>query len=258
MSISDENVLLGLISRLESGELLSHVHQTVVFESEQAKLEVKEAADQSRFFGGAVVPALKVMLAQWISTRETKERLASELAAPMLTKRIISWLPIIALAIAQFMGFDVLGSIASELVLLSLAIGSAMLWFSHRWCTSIIAKAVPRDDQTILELGRVLIALNAGATWSQVRATGVLGQQTEQSLRGAISSSRIRGAPLKALVESEIGVRRNSWLVSAQSSIREASVRLSLPMGLAMLPALVFLVVIPVFSSITNSSQGLT
>ena len=86
----------------------------------------------------------------------------------------------------------------------------------------------------------------------------MLSAQTLAGVRPAIQAARTRGSPIKTLVESEIRVRQNAWMVSAKASIRDASVRLSLPMGLAMLPALVFLVVIPVFASITDSSQGVT
>ncbi len=258
MSISDEQALGGLISRLESGELLSHARQSVFFKSVQAARELQDVVEHSRKFGGGVVPALRMMLAQWISTREMQERLGAEMAAPMLTKRIIAWLPLLALAAAQLIGFDVLGSVQSGLVLVSLTAGAGMLWLSHRWCTSILAKALPPVDSSIAELGRALVALSAGATWVQVRSANMLSEGTLTSVQPAILASRARGAPLRSLVESEIRVRQTTWIVSAQASIREASVRLSLPMGLAMLPALVFLVVIPVFASITNSSQGVT
>lgn len=258
MSISDERALAGLISRLEAGELLTQACHAVTFESEQASQEVHDVAAHSRSFGGGVVPALKAMLAQWISKRETQEHLAAELAAPMLTKRIIAWLPLFALLAAQVMGFDVLGSLRSGLVLVSLALGAGMLWLAHRWCNSIVGKALPRVDPMIAELGRALIALSAGATWLQVRESGMLSAQTLAGVRPAIQAARTRGSPIKTLVESEIRVRQNAWMVSAKASIRDASVRLSLPMGLAMLPALVFLVVIPVFASITDSSQGVT
>jgi Flp pilus assembly protein TadB len=95
--------------------------------------------------------------------------------------------------------------------------------------------------------------LSSGATWVQTKTHISLGEETTRTLAPLLKVSRRSGAPISHIIEREIRVLNDRRLAEAKTKLSEASVKLSLPMGLAMLPALVFLVVIPVFITMSSS-----
>jgi len=253
VSTDDELALAGLISHLESGALAKTWQPTARFESPECDRQVRQVVSLSRSFGSPALPALRRIQEMWTQDRQIQTELESEMAAPRLTKRLISWLPVGALACAQLMGFDVVRAIASPIALVSFGLGAAMLALANRWCNSIIAKAMPEPDTEVPQLRNALLVLSSGATWVQTKKQISLGDEANRTLAPLLKVSRSSGAPISSLIEREIQVLTDRRLAEAKTKLREAAVKLSLPMGLAMLPALVFLVVIPVFITMSSS-----
>ena len=252
MSTNDELALTALVSHLESGALAKTWLPTARFESPHCHRQVLEVIAMTRTLGSPVLPVLRQVQQMWTQVRLQRTELESEMAAPRLTKRLISWLPVGALASAQLMGFDVVGAIASPIALVSFVVGAGMLALANRWCNSIISKAMPEPDAVLPQLRNTLLVLSSGATWVQTKKQTSLGEETTRTLAPLLKVSRSSGAPISPLIEREIQVLTDRRLAEAKTKLREAAVKLSLPMGLAMLPALVFLVVIPVFLSIST------
>ncbi|MEY4648261.1 MAG: hypothetical protein RL009_677 [Actinomycetota bacterium] len=253
MSTNDELALTALVSHLESGALAKTWLPTARFESPDCHRQVLEVISITRTLGSPVLPALRQLQQMWTQDRLQRTELESEMAAPRLTKRLISWLPVGALASAQLMGFDVVGAIASPIALVSFVVGAGMLALANRWCNSIIAKAMPEPDAVLPQLRNTLLMLSSGATWVQTKTHISLGEETTRTLAPLLKVSRRSGAPISHIIEREIRVLNDRRLAEAKTKLSEASVKLSLPMGLAMLPALVFLVVIPVFITMSSS-----
>lgn len=258
MSISDEATLMNAMSKIEAGEAVSAAMVFDDFENADAEREVRQILSLSRTFGSEVLPALRELHDLWMREGEHRQLLESELAAPMLTKRIIGWLPVGAFAVAQLMGFDVIAAATSPPVAFSLALGCAMLFVSQRWCGQILAKAHLEPDAVVTELKAALLVVGSGATWLQAKGHLQLSRETLDAVAPDIALARRSGAPVGPVLRRLIRLRQTHLDAEATRKVREAGVKLSLPMGFAMLPALVFLVVIPIFAAITNPQIGIT
>ena len=258
MSIRDETTLMQAISQIEAGGSVRSAIALNAFTNADAAREVSQILELSRTFGSETLPVLRELHDRWVQERENRQQLESELAAPMLTKRIIGWLPVGAFAIAQLMGFDMLATANSPFVMLSLALGGTMLFVSQLWCGRILAMARPKPDPVTSELRSALVVMSAGATWLQTRRHLELSVAAMEAVAPAIETARKLGSPIGPALHREIRLRQKRLDADAISNIREAGVRLSLPMGFAMLPALVFLVVIPIFAAITKPQIGIT
>ena len=165
---------------------------------------------------------------------------------------------VIAAAAATTGAFDVIAAATSPPVAFSLALGCAMLFVSQRWCGQILAKAHLEPDAVVTELKAALLVVGSGATWLQAKGHLQLSRETLDAVAPDIALARRSGAPVGPVLRRLIRLRQTHLDAEATRKVREAGVKLSLPMGFAMLPALVFLVVIPIFAAITNPQIGIT
>ena len=241
-----ETLISGLQSGLTTTDALTRAGLGAGF---PVPKEIALCVQSSRLYGSSLLPSLTETANSWRSEALLKSELDGEFAAPRATIKLVTWLPVAALVLAVCLGFDLESTIHSPISLASFGIGALLIWAARRWSRSILKKATPTHNEDILHLRQLCIALAAGATVRQAIEQVNLPASAYELIAEDLAFSRITGSAALPGVQRNIDRLKQAALSLDRKKVREAGVKLSLPLGVAVLPALVFLVVIPMFNS---------
>ncbi|MEI8232082.1 MAG: hypothetical protein WCG32_05930, partial [Actinomycetes bacterium] len=96
--------------------------------------------------GAKVANEIDVVADLCYQRQRSIERIQIAHAGPKTSARLVIWLPVITLAIAQLSGMDLLGAIrARPALLLSIGLGALLLALARLFSSKLIRKALPRD-----------------------------------------------------------------------------------------------------------------
>jgi tight adherence protein B len=204
-------------------------------------------------------------VAELMSSRERSiNRIQIAHASPKSTARLMLWLPIITLGMAELLGWGVFASINEKpIVLLSLVLGLSLLLASKFITSRLLNKAAPQDSYEGFYLVAVALLFSSG--------TGLASAQ-EQALANYIkffcsepsSAELIEMQQVTALVE-QTGARASSLLrkqalamqakvdLAREIKIEKLGIKLMLPLGLGVLPAFVLLAIVPLMVTTLGS-----
>lgn len=190
-------------------------------------------------------------------------------AGPRATIRLVIWLPIASLLIAQLAG------IPAVTVLLTTAMGwgmlgagVALLWFARRWLHILIRRAQRFSWATGLAPDLVAMVLRAGGApamaWQLVESIPREGYLSEadrardaSSCTEALTQADEWGVPAASLLELQAQLQRRVGQHERESKLAALAVAVLLPLGACVLPAFVLIAVVPsVFALL--SSTGLS
>jgi tight adherence protein B len=252
--VTDEQLdsLQRLIQRIRAGERVSkawHAEQSVLVSNPELQAVAARILKTANQVGAPVVPALERLVQVQLHKQSAQADLEAEFAAPKATAKLVSVLPFAFLALAQLMGLPIVQAFAqSNLAKVSVAIGGGLLLIARRWSRRILKNAQPRaeDPAQILEL--VVIALNGGMGFGSALQKVGADVSTEALLVQERMLARTCGAPIAGLIEARADYIRAGRARADRVRIREASVKLMFPLGAAVLPALILLLVIPLAS----------
>ncbi len=203
----------------------------------------------TRKYGASLLPTLRHLLEQSRTENEIRQELASEFVAPKATIRLVSWLPIVAIALAVASGFDLLGAIKQPITLASILVGLVLIWVSKRWSLNILRGAMPQENSHLESLGEFLMALSAGLTVRQARDELQTPPAVLELIAEELVLCRQTGAGVASVLRRRLAQLTQVQFEADRDRVRRAGVQLALPLGVALLPALVFLVVIPMFTA---------
>lgn len=178
-------------------------------------------------------------------------------ATPRLTARLIAWLPLIALVVAQLLGLNPIGTIFSNLLaMLSVIFGLGAMALANFWSKRLIAKAEPSSSDPGLFADSVAVAMLAGLPINQAIAEARQryikvfesepdSQALEQIELTAEFSNRTGAAAVIILRALAIQARRDAHQ-HASEKIEKLSIQLLMPIALAVLPAFALLTIVPI------------
>ena len=192
---------------------------------------------------------------------DAQQRQNSELklafSSPKATANLILLLPIVALLFAELLGLSAL-SASFETSLGSLAVGFGLLLLIIARIASLrmLEKAKPRDADPGAFLDAVVIGLSAGlsaksaAALAQRKSISGFGEDVSPEQLGAfwdaVSVSERSGIALTGILSARAEALRHRLWNKRRNDLARLSISLLLPLGLAALPAFVFLAVVPV------------
>ncbi|MFZ4065453.1 MAG: hypothetical protein ACOYJ7_04070 [Rhodoluna sp.] len=188
------------------------------------------------------------------------ERIKVAYAGPKSSSRLVIWLPVLTMLIAQFSGFELLGAIIQRPALaLSGLLGIALLLAAKLVSLKLIARATPTESYSGYFLMAVALASGGGANLNKAQMlafeshTKILGEEPSKSELLAMAEIanlvEATGARVSDLLKSQARNMQRENLTANELRIEQLSVRLMLPLGLAVLPAFVCLAVIPLMAS---------
>jgi tight adherence protein B len=247
--LSDEiTELEQVVLQLESGQRFDR--QTL---TESTDVELTRLVEVCLASGAPMLEALKSLQSARAQAANTSRELVAELAGPKATVKLVTWLPMLVVALAQGMGFDILGTLLTNLIAqISVAAGVGLLIFANRWSNRMVREATPSAVDPAAGLNLFIALLKSGESLANARQVI---DEDSYSLRGLLATARHTGAPLINLLDARARSIREQHATQAKQTLRQLSVRLTIPLGAAVLPALVCLVVIPIFVSLVATPE---
>lgn len=219
---------------------------------EKAKALVKLC----RSLGSSPVVALERLVEVERRCIDDQADLEGEWATPRATTKLVGWLPVGFVSLAQLLGLPILQSVAGSLLpKLAVGAGVLLLVLATYWSKRILKNATPILNNLADELDLLSVALAAGLSFDKsldkIKASPELGQLlvSERML------SRATGAPIARLVLLRADRLRTQAKRKNQLRIKEAAVGLMWPLGAAVLPALILLLVIPLAVGFAGQSN---
>lgn len=247
------------VSRLTGGEQVSNIRKFLETELETAELkhQVLEILRLSSRTGAAPAAALKQLARTQQQQLEVKERLDGEFAAPRATVKLVSALPAVAWVFAQLLGLPLIEVLVhNHFAQISGGVGVALLIIGHRWTRRILLNAQPKKEIVSPRLEMFAAALRSGLSFRSAAEAVSLPRELEAQLTTEKKMARERGSPIADLVQLRAQSIRDRHLHEAMLLVREAGVRLMVPLGATVLPALLFLLVVPLAIGLTQPTPS--
>lgn len=187
-------------------------------------------------------------------------------AGPQSTSRLVTGLPLVALALAQLVGMNPASAITgSVLGLVSVFLGSGLLALGHLCSKRLLAKAVPKSLDPGAFIDCVLIGLQAGLPLEVARQRAELSyqktfteassEQDEKALDDAAELSRKSGAALTEILLANADRFRDELRYEISGRIARLGIKLMIPLGVAVLPAFILVAIVPIAISLLSNGQ---
>ena len=209
--------------------------------------------------GAPFAPVLDRVASALRSVDELGRRRAVLLAAPRTTVRLVSALPIAAIAVGWVLGFNPLPVFATPFGVVLLGVGFSLQLIGARWAHRLTARVEAEDRVAGLECELMWVGLAGGAppALARLRVADAVSQARAEWIEFA---SLCRGAPLdRAMNEAiAVGVPASALLLDAATEQRATTqaaldgeverlgIRILIPLATCILPAFIVLGVIPV------------
>jgi tight adherence protein B len=270
--IRPAEVISELVSLLEAGIPSAQARQLMAQKlptlTPQASMHFELVWRLSSKLGGPAAAALNRLAEVFKEAEKSKEEVKLAFAAPKATAQLVLGLPFVALGLAQAFGLNPLGSIfGSPLGFISVAIGLGLLIIGQLWTQRILARAAPLERDLGCLVDCTVIGLQAGLPLEQARAEAqaaylvIFKQEAEvegaEAIAVAGSLSRSTGAALTQILSGVADRVRERDRYETSSRIARLSIRLMIPLGVAVLPAFILLSVVPIAISLLSTGQHL-
>ena len=213
--------------------------------------------------GGPIASALDRVANVLTQQFKNNQQAVVAFAAPRATAKLVMALPLLALVAAQLLGMNAFRAIFTTSVgFASVVIGGALLYAGRLWSNSMLAKATPNQNDAGAFLDAVAVALNSGlnvqeavrvATKSYELQFETIDELTLAELQKSIDLSVQSGAAIAPLLIATADRLRDAQNNATADRLARLSVRLMIPLGVAVLPAFVLMSIVPIaISLLTN------
>lgn len=251
--------------RRHQGEGLVEAIRACVTGQSPAWRTVGAAWEVARVSGAPLGPALTSMAEGLRDQEHTARLVQAELAGPRATLRLVSLLPLLALAGGALGGVDTVSFLfTSRLGLVAVSVGLVCLGLAWWWMRLLVNRVMatrqppsPRTDLFLVALGGGLPPRAALSEVDRVMAQWDLEHRAEDGLEGLIELSMRAGAPLTVLARAHLKHARQIESVEATRAVGALSVHLVLPLGVLVLPAFLLISVLPLAWGVGSTGLSL-
>lgn len=206
--------------------------------------------------GAPLAQSLRGVAGALREAQESRDDVAVALAEPAATARLIAWLPLVAVALALLLGFDVVATVTNPIGVACLVLGVTLMVGAHRWSRRLVARAQPDPSIAGLDAEVVAIALSGGV--SVERARQVVedsgGGPASDATDDVLALSQSAGAPAVELLRAAAAAERHRIRTEGRLGAARLGSRLLLPLGLCTLPAFLLLGVAPMLLSVLTAT----
>lgn len=215
--------------------------------------------------GAAPTLAMGQLQSLAIDRSASQARLSLAAATPRATAKLVQWLPVAALLLGQLAG---LGSIeilfSSGLAVVACVIGFAFLLLANISSTRMIERANKAAEDFSIALDAFAMCLSAGLSLASSHENlarafeRVYEQQLPadvlHELEQVLSLSSSSGAPIERMLRARATELRFNNQQNQLHKLERLSVRLLFPLAAFVLPAFVFISVIPISISLLSKT----
>ena len=257
--MTQSQTILKLASLLEAGLSVRRARSALQAEIGHLDSAVRTQLDSllkaAELFGGSVVSILEALAEDLDAQAQMLNHIKRAQVAPRATAKLVTFLPLVMLALAQLFGLNVAGAFfAKPLLCISFAIGAGLLFANHKVISRLVAKIKAQalaEVDGMVELSSVVILLGAGVPVSVVQKQAERPATSE--LQALVRFATAEGASLLPLLRSASKQKRRQAAHQVELQVERLGIKLLVPIGLLALPALLFLAVIPaIVTLITN------
>lgn len=187
---------------------------------------------------------------------ETRDDVAVALADPTATARLVAWLPLVAIALALLLGFDIGAVITQPAGVACLLAGLGLMLAARGWTARLVARAQPGARLAGVQSDIVAIALSGGVSVERAISamTDAGGGEPTPGIRGVLDLSQRAGAPAVELLRASAAEERRHARTEGRLRAARLGAKLLLPMGLCTLPAFLLLGVAPMLLSVLSGA----
>ncbi|CAB4642070.1 MAG: hypothetical protein F2624_02195 [Actinobacteria bacterium] len=216
--------------------------------------------------GGPITLTLERLAEVFDRQQKNLSEIQLAFAGPQATARLVSWLPLAALALAQLVGMNPFGAITGSIAgLVSVLLGLGLLAVGQRWSKRLLEKADSKALDPGAFIDAVLIGLQAGLPLRKSEAAAkehfkVVFQQevTEKDIaviKSVAELARDSGAALTKILAAEADQLREQERYEISEKIARLGIRLLIPLGVAVLPAFILIAIVPIAISLLSNGQ---
>ena len=206
--------------------------------------------------GGNLALALDRLAEVFASQHKQSSELKIAFASPRASANLILMLPILAVIFAELLGLPTISSaFDTSLGALAIGVGLILLIVARIVSLRMLEKARPREADPGAFLDAVVIGLSAGlsprssSNLAQNKAIlnfgEVVSKEQVAALMDAVSVSEKSGIALTGILSARADALRHRLWNQRRQVLAKLTISLLLPLGLAALPAFVFLAVVP-------------
>ncbi len=187
---------------------------------------------------------------------ETRDDVAVALADPTATARLVAWLPLVAIALALLLGFDIAAVVTQPAGVACLVAGLGLMLAARAWTARLVARAQPGARLAGVQSDIVAIALSGGVSVERAISamTDAGGGEPTPGIRGVLDLSQRAGAPAVDLLRASAAQERRNARTAGRLRAARLGSKLLLPMGLCTLPAFLLLGVAPMLLSVLSGA----
>ncbi|SEB95227.1 tight adherence protein B [Paramicrobacterium humi] len=221
-----------------------------------AALEVATAC------GAPVAGALRTLAETLRSLGQTQRDIATVLAAPRSTARLVMALPLVGIGFGLLLGFDTAGALLSPFGAAAAIAGILLMLAGWRWSSRLARRATPRDSAPGLLVDLTAIAMSGGASADSALETAAASAASfdlpgtdDDAAREVIQLAQRAGVPASELLRSEAQrIRRDASSQAARAAARLGT-SLMIPLGVCVLPAFMLLGVVPMMLGVLSTTK---
>lgn len=212
--------------------------------------ELLELIQAARKFGSPLTRLLSEYQRFEADRQIFESEISKAQAVPIATRKLLLWLPALALFLGQISGLDPLAALGSPIGLMGFLIAGGLIYLGARWSAKLLRDSSVKPHHPGRDLIIFRMGLDAGLGLSA--ASGLL--PGVKNLDEMVLLARNTGAPLRALVSSEVTALLLDQSTRAIGQAQKLSVSLLIPLSLTILPAFLILTLFPMIIGITNNN----
>ena len=260
IGLSSRFALLKLRSMLEAGlpidAAMALIDDDLALLDESLRFRLRSLCAIAFEFGGSIAAGIEALLLGLDQTEQLKQEIATAKRQPLITSRLILWMPIASLLLAQIIGVKVFGLAARQpAIAMSMAIGVVLMLANRRFA----AKRLGALDAEVSKLinaqdgfGEALARISAGAPLA-AEVTALAAAAESAQLLSLLQLADEYGLAASAFIKSTSDLKHAQAVGQIKIQIASLQTRLLAPLALLALPVLAFLAFIPVVMTlITN------
>jgi tight adherence protein B len=216
--------------------------------------------------GGPVTLTLERLADVFDRQQKNLSEIQLAFAGPQATAKLVSWLPLAALALAQLVGMNPLAAVTGSTAgLVSVLLGLGLLAVGQRWSKRLLEQANSKALDPGAFIDAVLVGLQGGLPLRKSETAAkehfkiVFQQEVPEKDLALIKSvaelARDSGAALTKILAAEADRLREEERYQISEQIARLGIRLMIPLGVAVLPAFILIAIVPIALSLLSNGQ---
>jgi tight adherence protein B len=253
--------LAGLVrSGLGAQQALAEVSETIESLPSAAVQRFQAVWRVANRVGGSLSAALDRLAEVFADESKHRQEIELAFAGPRSTARLVLWLPVVSLVLAQLLGMRPFEAVFhTPLGFISVAIGVILMLFGRVWSRAILSRAQIDSQDPGLPFDLVNLGLSAGLSVGDARIQAAkelkLEAESIEDLDDLAEQSRRTGAQLSSMLSTAADLARQRKHYLAADQVARLGVRLMIPIGVLVLPAFVLMAIVPLAISLLSSGQ---